>query len=86
MTLERVERRDLRERARRRRADVMAANLMRPLLLRVARPACPSSRETLIVSGLLDGEEDEVAAAFAPLRERRRLRLQGWSALLLTRP
>ena len=42
--------------------------------------------ETLIVSGLLEGEEDEVAAAFAPLRERRRLRLQGWSALLLTRP
>ena len=46
----------------------------------------PEQPETLIVSGLLDGEEDEVAAAFAPLRERRRLRLQGWSALLLTRP
>jgi hypothetical protein len=27
-----------------------------------------------------------VAAAFAPLRYGRRLRLQGWSALLLTRP
>ena len=46
----------------------------------------PEQPETLIVSGLLEGEEDEVAAAFAPLRERRRLRLQGWSALLLTRP
>ena len=33
----------------------------------------PSRRETLILSGLLDGEADEVAAAFAPLRERRRL-------------
>jgi hypothetical protein len=46
----------------------------------------PEQPETLIVSGLLEGEEDEVAAAFEPLRERRRLRLQGWSALLLTLP
>ena len=38
----------------------------------------------LIASGLLEGEEDEVAAAFAPLRERRRLSAQGWSALLLS--
>ena len=37
----------------------------------------------LIVSGLLDQEADEVAAAFAPLAERRRLSLRGWSALLL---
>ena len=61
------------------------ANLVRPLLLRVAE-LLPEQPETLIVSGLLEGEEDEVAAAFAPLRERRRLRLQEWSALLLTRP
>jgi hypothetical protein len=38
----------------------------------------------LILSGLLDHEADEVAAAFAPLHERRRLSLKGWSALLLT--
>ena len=63
----------------------MTANLMRPLLLRVAE-LMPEQPETLIVSGLLDDEDDEVAAAFAPLRERRRRRLQGWSALLLTRP
>lgn len=66
-------------------APVMTANLMRPLLLRVAE-LLPEQPETMIVSGLLEGEEEEVAAAFAPLRERRRLRLQGWSALLLTRP
>jgi ribosomal protein L11 methyltransferase len=66
-------------------ADVWTANLMRPLLLRVAE-LLPEQPETLIVSGLLEGEEDEVAAAFAPMRERRRLRLQEWSALLLTRP
>jgi ribosomal protein L11 methylase PrmA len=46
----------------------------------------PEQPETLMVSGLLEGEENEVAAAFAPLREHRRLRLQEWSALLLTRP
>ena len=63
----------------------MTANLMRPLLLRVA-DLLPAGAETLIVSGLLEGEEEEVAAAFASLRERRRMRLQGWSALLLTLP
>jgi ribosomal protein L11 methyltransferase len=84
VTIERVERCDL-------RAGpvpvepVTVGNLVRPLLLRVAE-LMPEQPETMIVSGLLEGEEDEVAAAFAPLRERRRLRLQGWSALLLTRP
>jgi hypothetical protein len=37
----------------------------------------------LILSGLLDSEADEVAAAFSPLVERRRLSVKGWSALLL---
>ena len=66
-------------------ARVTVANLVRPLLLEVAE-LLPEEPETLIVSGLLEGDEDEVAAAFAPLRERRRQRLQEWSALLLTRP
>jgi ribosomal protein L11 methyltransferase len=84
VTLERVERCDLRT-GPVPSADVTVANLVRPLLLRVAE-LLPEQPQTLIVSGLLEGEEDEVAAAFAPLRERRRLRLQEWSALLLTRP
>jgi ribosomal protein L11 methyltransferase len=84
VTLERVERYDLREQPAR-VAPVMTANLMRPLLLRVAE-LLPEQPETLIVSGLLEGEEGVVAAAFSPLLERRRQRLQGWSALLLTRP
>ena len=84
VTLERVERHDLRTEAAP-VAPVMTANLMRPLLLRVA-DLLPGGAETLIVSGLLEGEEEEVAAAFASLRERRRMRLQGWSALLLTLP
>jgi ribosomal protein L11 methyltransferase len=84
VTLDRVERHDLRTEPAP-VAAVTVANLVRPLLLEVAA-LMPEQPETLIVSGLLEGEEDEVAAAFAPLRERRRLRLQDWSALLLTRP
>jgi ribosomal protein L11 methyltransferase len=84
VTLERVERYDLRT-APAPVAPVITANLMRPLLLRVAE-LLPEQPETLIVSGLLEGEEEVVATAFEPLRERRRRRLQGWSALLLTRP
>lgn len=63
-------------------ADVVAANLMRPLLLRVAQ-TIDHQPQALILSGLLDHEADEVAAAFAPLRERRRLSDRGWTALLL---
>jgi ribosomal protein L11 methyltransferase len=84
VTLESVERYDLRTDPAP-VAPVITANLMRPLLLRVAE-LLPEQPETLIVSGLLEGEEEEVAAAFASLRERRRVRLQGWSALLMTRP
>ena len=84
VTLDRVQRHDLRTDPAP-VAPVMTANLMRPLLLRVAE-LLPDGPEMLIVSGLLEGEEEEVAAAFASLRERRRVRLQGWSALLLTRP
>ena len=83
VSIARTERFDLRERAAP-SADVVLANLTRPLLLRVAdlmedRPG------TLIASGLLSEEADEVAAAFAPLRERRRVEDRGWSALLLAR-
>jgi ribosomal protein L11 methyltransferase len=62
--------------------DTVAANLMRPLLLRLAE-LMEERPPVLIASGLLDHEADEVAAAFAPLVERRRLSLKGWSALLL---
>ena len=84
VTLDRVERVDLRSQPAP-VASVTVANLVRPLLLRVTE-LLPDQPETLVVSGLLEGEEDEVAAAFASFSERRRLRLQEWSALLLTRP
>jgi ribosomal protein L11 methyltransferase len=83
VTLERVERLDLRA-ERPPAAETIAANLMRPLLLRFAS-LTEERPETLIVSGLLDDEADEVAAAFAPLETRRRLTSGGWSALLLSR-
>jgi ribosomal protein L11 methyltransferase len=66
------------------KADVVAANLMRPLLLRVAELWEGRPPPVLILSGLLDHEADEVAAAFAPLTERKRLSSLGWSALLLS--
>ena len=81
--LDRVERRELRS-ERPPLAETVAANLIRPLLLRLAEQIGERPSE-LIVSGLLDEEAGEVAAAFAPLRERRRLSSHGWSALLLGR-
>lgn len=66
------------------KADLVAANLMRPLLLRVAELWAGEPPPTLILSGLLDHEVGEVAAAFAPLTERKRLSSLGWSALLLS--
>ncbi|MEA2374368.1 MAG: ribosomal protein methyltransferase [Thermoleophilaceae bacterium] len=80
--LDRVERFDLRGNPAP-AADVVVANLMRPLLLRVAELMSARPR-ALILSGLLDREADEAGAAFAPLAERRRLSSKGWSALLLT--
>lgn len=65
-------------------APTVVANLMRPLLLDIAR-LLERAPERLIVSGLLREEADEVAAAFGAhgLRERER-RLGGeWAALLL---
>jgi ribosomal protein L11 methyltransferase len=83
VSLERVERLDLRT-ERPPAAETVAANLMRPLLLRLAELMVAKPR-ALILSGLLDEEADEAAAAFAPLEERRRLSSAGWSALLLSR-
>jgi len=81
VVLDAIERFDLRGAAPP-HAGTVAANLMRPLLLQLAERIGERPRE-LIVSGLLDHEADEVAAAFAPLRERRRMSLRGWTALLL---
>ena len=81
VALEHVARANLREEPAP-EADVVVANLMRPLLLRVAE-LMPGRPQALIASGLLPEEADEVAAAFAPLRERARLTDRGWSALLL---
>jgi ribosomal protein L11 methyltransferase len=84
VALDRLERLDLRT-ERPPAADTVAANLMRPLLLRLAERIEERPR-ALILSGLLDEEADEVAAAFAPLEERRRLSSQGWVATLLGTP
>ena len=78
-----VERLDLR-RAEGPWAPVVVANLIRPLLLDVAGRMTRPPR-TLIVSGLLREEADEVGAAFARhgLRESARRDGGEWSALRL---
>ena len=83
VALGRVERLDLR-RVPAPAADLILANLMRPLLLAVAERMEDHPR-VLIASGLLEEEADEVAAAFTPLAERRRIADGGWAALLLER-
>jgi ribosomal protein L11 methyltransferase len=68
-------------------SPTVLANLLRPLLLDYARVVAEPPR-TLIASGLLVHEADEVAAAFAVhgLREQDRRERGEWAALLLTRP
>jgi ribosomal protein L11 methyltransferase len=68
------------------RAPTVAANLLRPLLLGLADALSEVPRD-LIAGGLLTGEADEVAAAFASrgLIERDRRYDGDWAALLLRR-
>ena len=84
VALDRVERFDLR-RFSPPAADVIAANLMRPLLLAVRAASKGERPGAAILSGLLEHEADEVSAAWGPMREVRRLADKGWTALLLTR-
>ena len=67
-------------------APTVVANLVRPLLLDVAR-LLERAPERLIASGLLREEADEVAAAFEAhgLRERDRRFGGEWAAVLLQR-
>jgi ribosomal protein L11 methyltransferase len=67
-------------------APTVVANLLRPLLLEVARQGfAGQAPRTLVASGLLAAEGDEVAEAFAVhgLRERQRRHSGEWVALLL---
>jgi ribosomal protein L11 methyltransferase len=70
-------------------APLVLANLLRPLLLCVARAgfAAGEAPRTLIASGLLTHEADEIAAAFEPhgLRETDRATSAEWAALTLRR-
>jgi ribosomal protein L11 methyltransferase len=71
-------------------APLVLANLLRPLLLCVARAGFQDDAvpDTLIASGLLAHEADEIAAAFAHahgLRETARRQSAEWAALVLRR-
>jgi ribosomal protein L11 methyltransferase len=65
-------------------APTVTANLLRPLLLLLAERMA-SVPDTLIASGLLEHEADEIAVAFAGMVEADRRVLDGWSAVLLRR-
>lgn len=66
-------------------APTVLANLLRPLLLDYARGLTEPAPRTLIASGLLTHEADEIAAAFAAhgLQEQARHERGEWAALLL---
>ncbi|MBA3749095.1 MAG: 50S ribosomal protein L11 methyltransferase, partial [Solirubrobacterales bacterium] len=69
-------------------ATTVVANLLRPLLLRVATVGfCGEAPRVLVASGLLAHEADEIAAAFARrgLHERARRHGGEWAALTLLR-
>jgi ribosomal protein L11 methyltransferase len=63
-------------------APTIAANLLRPLLLALASRIVQPP-QTLIASGLLAEEADEVAGAFPGMREADRRVRDGWAAVLL---
>lgn len=68
-------------------AQVVLANLLRPLLLELAR-ALPSAPAHLIAGGLLPDQLEEVKLAFARrfgLSERERRESGGWAAVWLSR-
>jgi ribosomal protein L11 methyltransferase len=69
-------------------APTVVANLVRPLLAHVARAGFDGEPpRVLVVSGLLHGEADKIAAAFGGhgLRERERRHSGEWAALTLAR-
>lgn len=65
-------------------APTITANLLRPLLLLLAQ-RMETLPDTLIASGLLEHEADEIAVAFDGLVEADRRVLDGWAAVLLRR-
>ncbi len=69
-------------------APTCVANMTSPILKAIAAHLGATVPETLILSGILPSELDEVAAAFAPsgYAEHDRSQLGDWAALMLRRP
>jgi ribosomal protein L11 methyltransferase len=69
-------------------APLVLANLLRPLLLAWCATIVPAAHRSIIASGLLEHEADEVAEAFGGhgYLERGRLVSGEWAALLLESP
>ena len=68
-------------------ADLVAANILGPLLIRFADEIAPASRGKLIISGILDELYPEVLAAYVKrgFRELKRKTIGEWTTGLLER-
>jgi ribosomal protein L11 methyltransferase len=69
-------------------APTVVANMTSPILKAIAGRLAPALPRTLVLSGILPNELDEVAEAFVPsgFQEQDRRQMGDWSALLLRRP
>ena len=65
--------------------EVVVANIIAPVLIKLAPALMSACEETLILSGMLEGQEEEVRAAYPGWREERRLCEEGWEGLALCR-
>jgi ribosomal protein L11 methyltransferase len=67
--------------------DVVLANLDRRTLLELAQPVAASTGRTLLISGVLADQREEIVAAFARfgLYSRREREREGWLAMEFTR-
>ncbi len=68
-----------------RRHDTVVANILAPVLVELAPDLVRLAGRRLIVSGLLDTREDHVVEALAPFVESRRIVVDGWVTIELTR-
>jgi ribosomal protein L11 methyltransferase len=68
--------------------DLVLANIEARVLIPLAAPIAArlAPRGTLVLSGILAGQEDDVARAYAPLVVEAAPRLGEWVALVLSRP
>jgi ribosomal protein L11 methyltransferase len=68
------------------RFDLVLANMLAPVLVELAPELVAHAAGALVVSGVLHGRWDHVAAALAPLEVRSTSSLEGWDLVIFGRP